>query len=357
MPTLGLTAEQAPAIYLTCEDDDGQLHFRQAAICEAMGVRMEDLDGRLHIRSLRGADNALASFDSTGRFVPAPLFHRLADWIRRTGARLVALDNVGHLFDGNENDRREVTRFVNLLNRLAGDTGAAILLLAHPNKAGDSFSGSTAWLNAVRSQFTLSRPDAEGADPDQRTVTVGKANYATAGEAITFRWHNWAFVRDDDLPADQRAELAQVIRASRENDVFMACLAAATASRRAVSHNPGVNYFATVFARMPEAKGTTRGAFEAAFERLLHLGKIELDAALWQDAHRHWKQGIRAVENCGNPPAATPCGEARLPLPETRRNPCGNPRAATPLYTTYMTGGAEGGPPPIEKELNWGGDQ
>jgi RecA-family ATPase len=49
---------------------------------------------------------------------------------------------VAHLFAGNENDRGEVTRFINALNRLAGETGAAVLLLGHPNKAGDSYSGS-----------------------------------------------------------------------------------------------------------------------------------------------------------------------------------------------------------------------
>src|SRR3546814_9421010 len=141
-----------------------------------------------------------------------------------TGSKLVFLDNVAHLFTGNENDRGQVTRFVNLLNRLAGNTGAAILLIGQPNKSGDTYSGSTAWLNAVRSQITIDHErDENGSvlDLDVRVLTVGKANYARKGEALRFRWHNWAFVRDADLPADHRAEIAANIQASADNEIFL----------------------------------------------------------------------------------------------------------------------------------------
>lgn len=144
VPTLRLEMGQAPAIYLTCEDDEGQLYWRQEHICKALGVPVASLADKLHVASLRGAlDNALGSEGPDGEFILSVSYHRLAAMIRRTGAKLVALDNVAHLFAGNENDRGEVTRFVNALNRLAGESGAAIILLCHPNKAGDSYSGST----------------------------------------------------------------------------------------------------------------------------------------------------------------------------------------------------------------------
>src|SRR3546814_19155736 len=103
-----------------------------------------------------------------------------------TGSKLVFLDNVAHLFTGNENDRGQVTRFVNLLNRLAGNTGAAILLIGHPNKSGDTYSGSTAWLNAVRSQITIDHERAEngsGLRPDESRggkegVSTGRDRWA-----------------------------------------------------------------------------------------------------------------------------------------------------------------------------------
>src|SRR3546814_5132699 len=42
------------------------------------------------------------------------------------------------------NARHEVASFVSLMNRLAMKVDGSVLLIGHPNKAGDSFSGSTA---------------------------------------------------------------------------------------------------------------------------------------------------------------------------------------------------------------------
>lgn len=222
----------------------------------------------------------------------SPAYHRLAALVRRTGAKLVALDNVAHLFAGNENDRGEVTRFVNALNRLAGDTGAAVLLLGHPNKAGDSYSGSTAWLNAVRSQFTIEHD----LQTDMRTVTVGKANYARKGEQLRFAWVDWAFVLEDELPPDTARQLAETAKAHAGNDAFLRCLALCTEQKRNVSHVPGSNYAPATFAAMPEAKGLKKADFAAAMERLLSRKVIECDADLWRGPDRKPRRGIRLVE-------------------------------------------------------------
>lgn len=293
VPTLRLDMGQAPAIYLTCEDDEGQLHWRQEHICKALGVPVASLAGKLHVASLRGAlDNALGAEGPHGEFTLSASYHRLAAMIRRTGAKLVALDNVAHLFAGNENDRGEVTRFVNALNRLAGESGAAIILLGHPNKAGDSYSGSTAWLNAVRSQFTIEHD----LQSDMRTVTVGKANYARKGEQLRFAWVDWAFVLEDDLPPDTARQLAETAKAHAGNDAFLRCLALCTQQGRNVSHQPGSNHAPKVFAAMPEAKGLKKADFAAAMERLLSLGRIECDAELWRGPDRKPRRGIRLVE-------------------------------------------------------------
>ena len=289
--TLGLDLCQAPAIYVTCEDDAEQLHWRQAHICQSLEVSMDSLAGKLHVASLRGAlDNALGIESADGAFDLAPAFHRLSALIRATGAAFVALDNVAHLFAGNENDRGEVTRFVNALNRLAGESGAAILLLGHPNKSGDTYSGSTAWLNAVRSQVVIEHDMAT----DMRTLIVGKANYSRKGDAIRFAWVDWAFMLEDDLSPDMARALADTAKANAENAAFMRCLEACTAQHRNVSHQPGINYAPAIFSGMTEAKGIKKPGFASAMERLLHLGTIELDAELWPGTNRHTKRGIRA---------------------------------------------------------------
>lgn len=307
-PTLGLSIIAAPSLYVTCEDAPSQLHYRQERLCEAMGVSMASLAGRLHLVSLRGAlDNPLEGEDEHGDYAPSPAFHRLAETIKATGSKIVALDNVAHLFTGNENDRGDVTRYVNLLNRLAGETGAAILLIGHPNKSGDTYSGSTAWLNAVRSQVWIDTPrDSDGnpSDPDARVLTVGKANYARAGEAVRFRWHNWAFVRDEDLPADTRAELDKVIRANSENAAFLACLRARNeqGDGRAVGPAPGPNYAPTQFEGMPQAKGFGKAVLKRAMDRLYEIGQIESGTIFDKKARRD-KTIIVEVEGDAPQPA------------------------------------------------------
>lgn len=361
LPFMGKDTRESVAIYVTCEDDADELHRRQKAICDALGVPLSVLSGKLHLVSLTGAlGNALVTFTPDGNPIISDAYRAVLETAKATGAGFLALDNVAHLFGGNENIRNHVAVFVGMLNSLAAEIDGSVLFLGHPNKAGQDFSGSTAWENQVRSRLFMEVPkDDEGnaLDPDARTLVRGKANYARNGESIAFRWHKWAFVREDDLPPDTRAELSEVIKANAENEAFMRCLAAATASKRAVSHNPGVNYAPAVFSKMTEGKRLSRAAYERAFERLLHLGKIELDAPLWQDTHRHWKQGIKAVEKCGNPPAATPCGDLRAPPSQVIENTCGELRAATPHISKDITGAANGAaapicedsPPPLER--------
>ena len=296
IPCLGLDVMTGPAIYLTCEDDAGQLHWRQSHICRALGLSMSDLAGKLHLISLRGAlDNELGTFDAEGLLKPAPAFHRLVAMLTTTGSKLAILDNVAHLFTGNENDRGEVTRFVNLLNRLAGDTGAAIILLGHPNKAGDSYSGSTAWLNAVRSQITVEHD----LETDMRTLTVGKANYSRKGEALRFIWNEWAFVLESDLPADDARDLRETVQASADNLLFLTCLRERIRQQRGVSEKLSATYAPKVFATMAESKGIGVKRLEAAMDRLFRINAIGRGPLGWDDGHRHPVSGLR--ETAGDP--------------------------------------------------------
>lgn len=276
---LGLAVDAGPSLYFTAEDDERELHWRLQHLCEAMDVGIARLVGKLHLSSGRGVlDNALEVVTDKGVSAPSASYLRLSSMIKRTGAKLAFLDNVAHLFTGNENDRGDVTQFVNLLNRLAGETGAAIILLAHPPKAsrpgekGHDFSGSTAWLNAVRSQINIDHD----AETDFRTLSVGKANFAKKGTEIRFRWHDFAFWLDNDLPSDTRAELDQTIKQNNENDAFLRCLRARMEQPgREVGPNPGSNYAPARFAEMTEANGVSKPALARAMERLIHVGIIE----------------------------------------------------------------------------------
>src|SRR3546814_220827 len=210
LPFMGKDTRQAVAIYVTCEDDADELHRRQKAICDALGVPLSALSGKLHLVSLTGAtSNALVTFTPEGNPIVSDAYRTLLHTARATGAGFLALDNVAHLFGGNENIRNQVAVFVGMLNNLASEIDGSVLFLGHPNKAGQDFSGSTAWENQVRSRLFMEVPkDEEGnaPDPDARVLVRGKANYARNGERVTFRWLKWAFVHDDDLPDDQRED-------------------------------------------------------------------------------------------------------------------------------------------------------
>lgn len=287
-PMLGLPTpggDETNALYVTAEDGEDELWRRQPRCLAAIGKTRADLsdDGFdwLHLVSLRGRiGNELVTFDRDGELQTTEAFDKLRDTLVDTGASLLILDNVGHLFAGNENDRGQVTRFVNALYKLVRTYGVTILLVAHPNKSGDDYSGSTAWRNAVRSQINLARLEGEAGelDPDARNLSVSKANYSRMGEELRFRWHHGAFVRDEDLPTDYAAQLAESIRVQGENETFLRCLRARMEQPgREVGPNLGANYAPARFAEMTEAKGLSKQKLAHAMERLLHVGTIKTD--------------------------------------------------------------------------------
>lgn len=357
-PILGLATAGGTALYVTAEDDDRELHWRQAHICRATGIAMTDLAGRMFPITLRGRlNNELATFDHEGRVSASPTFSLLRATIERTKASLVILDNVAHMFAGNENDRGQVTAFANLLALLCRDHGCSVVLIGHPNKVGDDYSGSTAWLNAVRSQITLKRPEGEQVDPDERVLTLGKANYARGGEQVKFRWHDFAFIRDDDLPEDDRIRLRATAVAGAENDRFLQLLDKAREERRAVSASRAArNYAPRVFERMTSARGMSASAFEGAMERLLHLNLIVAEGRVYQRENRAWVTGIVRSEG-----APTPAPTMHQPGAQTRTNQHHQPAPSTHLPLKGETGAAPGAAPPGDwaeygpslDDLNW----
>lgn len=344
LPMLGVTVTPGHALYVTAEDEDRENHWRLSKITGALGTSFERLAGRLHVASLRGRlNNELATYDQEGRIKTAPAYNLLRATIVSTGAKLVVLDNLGHLYVGNENDRGQVTAFINLLYALCRELGVTIVLIAHPNKAGDSYSGSTAWLNAVRSQIVLQRPE-DGLDPDARVLTVGKANYARPDQQLPFRWHDFALVRDEDLPANTRTEIAAATRDASDNEVFLRCLRERTRQKRAVSEKSGRNLAPVVFTTMQEARGVSKERLERAMDRLFRLGRIER-AELWRGDDRKPVFGLREVAgNAAGNGAETRCANAGNASAETRAT-------HTPSLREGM-GGALRRPPPIPDTLD-----
>lgn len=310
-PFLGYRTEQCATLYVTCEDDENELHHRQQAINAALGVTMADYGGNLTIASLKGAlNNELGTFDGAGRLQVAERFNEIVS----AKAQLVVLDNLAHLYPGNENIRHDVAAFCNLLDRMAMNGGGSVVLLAHTPKNDAEFSGSTGWDAHVRQRLYLSHDDN---DPDARELRRSKSNYARRGETVRFYWINGCFVREDDIPIDQREAMANTAQASAENAAFLTCLDLSTEHNRALSHHPGSNYAPRIFEGMAQAKGIKAKGFAAAMERLLGLGTIALDQPLWRGPNRVMKQGIKRTEICTDLPHEPP----HRPPARTRTTP------------------------------------
>ncbi|MFZ2997561.1 AAA family ATPase [Sphingobium sp.] len=304
LPFMGLKTRQLKALYITCEDDIGELQRRQEGICRAVGTSMAELDGNLFFLSRCGdLNNSLLHFHNDG-VEQSQFYHDIANFVWTNQIGFLVLDNIAHLFEGNENIRNHVAIFCNAMEALAKEAGATVVFLGHPAKAaGSQFSGSTAWENQVRSRLYLSRPDGnEGAyDDDARVLTRAKSNYAKTGDAIKFRWKDWAFVEAIDTGESWHEQVGNTSKATGENKLFLACLAKATQERRALSHSPHAgNYAPKVMEGMPSAKGLKKEALRMAMERLLHLGEIMADQPLWAGQYRKWMKGIAvANQDCG----------------------------------------------------------
>lgn len=284
---LGLDIADTPAAYITCEDPIDELWRRQEDINRSLGITMADLEGRLLLVSLKGQlSNELAVFDAQGRISVTERYQQIELTVKAFGAGLVFLDNAAHFFTGNENARHDVATFLGLLERLSEIVNGAVILLAHPNKQhaqgnkqGNEYSGSTGWSAHVRNRLFLdwAQKDSEGnyLGDDGRLLRKSKANYGKKGEEITFRWHEWAFSRDEDLPESVSQQLRQVGRANFENDCFLACLRQRLVERRAVSELSSKTYAPKVFEGMAEARGCTKEQLEGAMDRLFRVGAIE----------------------------------------------------------------------------------
>lgn len=307
LPFLGSETRHGAALYVTCEDDTDELWRRQQAINSGLGVKMADLIGRLELVSLAGQqDNHLATFDLAGRLEPSPRWEQLTFTALEVGAGIIALDNASHFMVGDHNSLAHVTAFLNLLNGLASGYEGSVLLMHHPNKAGDDWLGSVAWENQVRSRIFMAGSEIEG-DPDARSISNPKANYAPSGGRVDFRWFKGSYVRDDDLPDNMAEEIAANAMANADNATFLACLAERTRQRRAVSEKLSPTFAPAVFAKMPEAKGVGKRRLEAAMDRLFRIGAVER-AQLWIGTDRKPVFGLR--ETAGNA-AGNGAGDAR----------------------------------------------
>ncbi len=163
-------AEGSPTVYATWEDEPEETWRRLSDLsgCAAPWVTPERMS-RLHIADMAGRGplwgpraSGSGHTDSVGD--TTAVGHKLRQCCEVEGAKLLIVDPLAAAYGNNENNRALVRAFISDFDAWARDKDCAVLILAHPSKAGADYSGSTDWEASVRSLWTL-RKEKVGAVP------------------------------------------------------------------------------------------------------------------------------------------------------------------------------------------------
>jgi len=268
-PWLGFTPKTGGAVYVSAEDDLGELARRIDGIATHYGIT-EGLRTLELLDITEEPETCLVTADRSGGLRPTDLMTLLDRKIAKAKPALLVLDAAADLFGANEIERTDVRQFIAMLRRLAQRHGPAVLLLAHPSRdgihSGRGDSGSTAWANSVRSRLYLT------ADGPRRILKHMKANYASLSEDLGLRRAAGAFELEDHYETAMAAAVAE----ASVDALFLDLLRSYAASGRTVRPYRGRGYAPTEFADDPRARGVTRAGFEAAMKRLLAAEAIKV---------------------------------------------------------------------------------
>lgn len=258
------------------EDDTDEIWRRQIDINRSANTDLQALSGKIKFWTAdHVADTGCVLMNFSNQHPSghlAPFFRRLDAAVEALKPALVILDPIANMFGGVENDRAQVTGFVNrTLKRLCLKHDTTVLALAHPSVSGmatgSGLSGSTGWNNAVRSRLYLKSPKVDPTG-DYRELEGMKANYGKRGRVALLKWSQGAFVvadgtlGDPELAADRSLLSALIVLTDRGEALSNSSRASNYAVRRAMA--------------LPECNGLDRSALEAALERLTRRGMVRM---------------------------------------------------------------------------------
>ena len=186
---------RAKTLFVTCEDSREEVARRVQKIAAANGHRVID-DSLVKVWSRQGKANLLAIQSAGNVVAPGPFFAKLKKvCIQHFGndGGILILDTVPDFTSIDENNRTQVSQFIkSILSDLATSAGISIILLAHPNKAGQIYSGSTAWEGSARSCWLLRWKDQDKNKNDviggPLVLQLAKSNTTMAGKEIVLKY-------------------------------------------------------------------------------------------------------------------------------------------------------------------------
>jgi putative DNA primase/helicase len=292
------------ALFLSAEDDGQTVTWRLRIICDQMNVDRGCLE-EAGLVSLDLSDDGVLFHEErdaalgvqVGR--TTALYRQIDAYLGRQRFDLVVIDNASDCFAASENDRQLVRGFVQSLRRLAAKHDLAVLLLAHVNKqtagryakaTSESYSGSTAWHNSVRSRMTFTVSDD---DPDAATLVHGKNQFGPLADPVQLTRHEGVWVHvgtPTRAQADVTALLAK--EAERQHTADEEAVLKAVRERIDLGDdlNPAPHTSASAW-KVLVANGALPGGFESrkADQQRFNaaLTRLEKSGRLVREQYRH----------------------------------------------------------------------
>ena len=134
-PALRFRNQKMSTMYLTCEDDNGELQRRTQSIAASFGLTHHTFDNCFLRSKVGDANSAICD----GSFRMTSSYYELDWWMEKHQLQLVFLDVIPDFWNGNEIVRQEVNKFVKgVLVPLAIKHNACIVGLHHPSVAGQA---------------------------------------------------------------------------------------------------------------------------------------------------------------------------------------------------------------------------
>jgi archaellum biogenesis ATPase FlaH len=175
---LNYEVAKGKAVLLFGEDSESVIHHRLRDLLRpsyesgAIQAIESFIKENLYITSLAGKSATLIEPTREGMRTKSAFDDLLKLLKGVSDLKLVVLDPLSRFFSGNENDSNQMSRFAELLERIAVETGATVIISQHTGKASNgqyakgndplkygAIRGSTALTNAARWQMNLRYPD------------------------------------------------------------------------------------------------------------------------------------------------------------------------------------------------------
>jgi RecA-family ATPase len=278
----GIIDEPGNVIFYSAEEERDEFHYRLDKIVRYYDTSFAELGDRLQLLCAAGENSVLAQpTPKNTSLMGTPLYEAMLNTARMQKPKLVILESSADLYAGNESDRSQVRRFVQMLRAISLQADCAVLLLSHPSvqgmATGTGTSGSTAWNNAVRSRLYFTRDDDEEGDDnnpqtrDRRVLKIMKSNFGPLTESVRVSFKNGAFAPEQVFSSDAKD--------AKCDQMFLDLLARYTDQGRFVTDKTGTTYAPPKFADEAIAKkaNLTKRDFERAMTRLFAAGRIKLE--------------------------------------------------------------------------------